>query len=118
MPTFKTRHFNWEICGCCRGNGKVDHPAFSNGFTSEEWQEMRDDVQFDGESSADRYLAGFYDVSCGECGGSGKVRVPNFRAMPRDERRVYIQFLRDERDDAECRRELAAEYEAELRMGA
>lgn len=118
MPAFKTRHFNWAICDCCRGAGKVDHPAFANGFTSEEWQDMRDDVQFDGESSADRYLAGCYDVQCGECNGSGKVRVPDFRAMPREERRAYVQHLRDERDDAECRREMAAEYAAERRMGA
>ena len=79
---------------------------------------MREDVQFDGESSADRYLAGFYDVLCSDCDGSGKVRVPDFRAMPRDERRAYIQFLRNEREDFECRRDMAAEYEAERRMGA
>lgn len=119
MTTFKTRYFRWAICGCCNGSGTVDHPAFSNGITSSEWADMAGDWDAEGETNAqDRYLAGAYDVPCDACGGSGKVREPNFRAMPRDERRAYVQHLRDEREEAECARISRLEYAAERRMGA
>jgi len=96
----------WAICDCCEGNGKVDHPAFSNGFTSSEWADMDYDDR-------ERYLGGAYDVPCRECKGSGKVRV---RTTPLTfgEKRVLVR----QRREAEWRAESAAEYAAERRMGA
>ncbi len=117
MISFTTRYSRWAICAGCEGNGKVENPAFSNGFTSEEWSEMCEDRHDDGETAASRYLSGIYDVLCGGCKGNGKVREPDFQAMPRPERRAYVQFLRRQRAEAEFERECAAERDAERRMG-
>ena len=119
VKTFQTRHFQWAICNCCHGNGGVDHPAFANGFTSEEWDDMGQDWDCEGETTGqDRYLSGAYDVPCDECNGSGKVRQPIFQAMSRDERRAYVRFLREQRQATQYAYEQRAEYEAERRMGA
>lgn len=61
--------YQWVICDRCRGEGKHDHPAFSNGITQDEWE------QWDYEERDD-YFSGKYDVPCTDCGGSGKVAVP------------------------------------------
>lgn len=80
---------------------------------------MGEDWDPEGETSGqDRYLAGAYDVSCTACRGSGKVREPDFKSMPRDERRAYLQHLRQQREAAEDARVSRMEYEAERRMGA
>ena len=116
--TFKTRNFRWVICGCCKGSGHVDHPAFSNGFTSAEQAEMAADWDAEGVTTAwGRYLAGAYDVKCDACEGTGKMREPNFTAMPRDERRAYVSFLRNQREEAEVDRIIRKESAAERRMG-
>ena len=78
MTTFNTPHKKWQICDCCRGEGRVDHPAFANGITSSEWQEMAHDWDNEGEMNAQqRYMRGDYDVPCVECGGRGSVKVPD-----------------------------------------
>ena len=116
---FLTRHFTWAICDCCHGHGRVDHPAFANGFTATEWQEMAHDWDAEGESNAQgRYLSGHYDVQCTECGGSGKVKEPMFAAMPREERKRYVQFLREQREDQAASLENFLDRQAERRMGA
>ncbi len=61
----------WAICERCDGDGQHDHPAFSNGITASEWADDWD------EESRETYLRGGYDVPCDDCGGSGKVRVPD-----------------------------------------
>jgi hypothetical protein len=61
LPTRK------EVCPRCRGEGKHDHPAFSNGISQEEFEE---DPDF-----ADNYHAGVYDVQCTECNGLRVVDV-------------------------------------------
>ena len=118
MATFNTPHKKWQICDCCRGEGRVDHPAFANGITSSEWQEMAHDWDNEGEMNAQqRYMRGDYDVPCVECGGRGSVKVPDWSAMPRAERRAYVAFLREQREETEFRRISAAERQAEMRMG-
>ena len=106
--------FNWAICGCCDGHGKVDHPAFSNGFTGSEWAEACQEYDDAGESFAERYLSGAYDVPCHECGGTGKVKVPNIAALTFAEKRELVEQRRAERD----RYYVDAMQAAERRMGA
>ena len=60
----------WIICDACRGEGRRDHPAFSNGITSSEWEEWDQDDR-------ENYMRGAYDVGCNDCGGSGKIAVPD-----------------------------------------
>lgn len=98
--------FIWIICPTCHGNGKVDHPAFSNGITSSEWAEMDHDDR-------DSYMSGAYDVRCDPCGGSGKVQQPDIEAMTFAEKRVLVQQRRAERDVQDMLRE----EEAERRFG-
>lgn len=100
----------WAICSCCNGNGRVEHPAFSNGFTSSEWAELDFDER-------EHYLAGRYDVGCVECGGSGKVRIPDVERMTYAQKRVAAAQRREDRLDAIYARESAAERAAEMRMG-
>ncbi len=117
--TFATTYTRWAICPHCAGEGRRDHPAFSNGFTSSEWADLQDDRDdFDGTTAADRYLRGDYDVPCRECAGSGKVREPDFARMPFSVRRAYVRQLRAERQDAADLAQMRAEQAAERRMGA
>ncbi|WP_454727928.1 MULTISPECIES: hypothetical protein [Cupriavidus] len=100
----------WLICNQCEGHGKVDNPAFANGFTSSEWAEMDHD-----EQSA--YLQGTYDVPCPTCTGAGKVQVPNMAMLSFAERRVLAAQRREQRLDAQVAAQIAAEVAAERRMG-
>jgi hypothetical protein len=59
------KDFTWEICGGCRGAGMRVHPALSV-WTSDDRAEDPDGFE--------DMLEGRYDVSCDECGGSGKVK--------------------------------------------
>lgn len=96
------------ICSCCNGHGKVDNPAFSNGFTAEEWNDpdFADDYDdADGKTSRDRYLEGFYDVHCPECKGSGKLLVPIVAMLTFAEKRYFAGLRRDARIKAEIDRE-------------
>lgn len=64
-------------------------------------------VDWDAEGQTngqDRYLVGAYDIACSECNGTGKKLQPDFRAMPRDERRAYVRFLRGQREEQEFNR--------------
>lgn len=108
----------WAICSCCEGEGKVGNPAFSLGFSSEEWSDMTHDYDDSGESSAaERYLRGAYDVPCTECKGAGKVRVPDVSRMTYAQKRTAAAQRREDRLSAMYAAESAAEYAAERRMG-
>ena len=101
------KKFNWIICSCCQGNGKVDHPAFSNGITDSEW------AHWD-ESEQQAYMAGRYDIICNECDGFGKLKEPIVSALSFTEKRV----LASKRIDDRIEREMYAEMAAERRFGA
>lgn len=94
--------FSWAICSCCNGNGQVDNPAFSNGFTSSEWSEMSGSQQRG-------YLSGRYDVICKECSGSGKVQVPNMENLSFAEKRVLAGRRIQQRAQDRYNDEAAAE---------
>ncbi|ABO60619.1 hypothetical protein LA345_39030 (plasmid) [Burkholderia vietnamiensis] len=100
----------WEICCRCKGEGKHDHPAFSNGITSSEWADWPQDER-------DTYFAGGYDVRCDDCNGTGKVQVVDEEAMTAEQRREWGAGEEERREDAETARYLAAERRAEMRMG-
>ncbi len=105
----------WAICSQCEGNGRAENPAFSNGFTSEEWSEMCADDMDDGSgSTATRYLAGAYDVPCHPCNSSGKVKIPDVGNMTFAQRRTMVGIRRKEREEHEYQLEAAMER----RMGA
>lgn len=91
----------WIICGDCAGDGTVENPAFSNGFTSSEWQDA-------GEEFQQTYMTGGYNVPCGRCAGSGKVCVPNVAALNFGEKRQLVLAQREaEFNDQEARHDLA-----------
>lgn len=94
----------YEVCDRCHGRGTHDHPAFSNGFT-------RDD-DFVDDDFIEEYMAGTYDVPCSECHGNRVVLVP---ADGPDSQNPNVQaYYKRQRDEADYRREVAAER----RMGA
>lgn len=81
----------WEICPRCDGDGTHDHPAFSNGITSDEWAEW-------GDEDRETYMCGGYDVHCEECKGSGTVLVVDDTRVPSDLRERYGDWSRGQAD--------------------
>lgn len=95
----------FEVCHRCKGKGKHDHPAFSNGITSSEWAQDWDD------DSREGYLSGRYDVPCEACDGLRVVAVPDFDRLPPDLlARVEAHLDRLARDRAEQRAEQRLGY--------
>lgn len=89
-PTINT------ICGKCDGNGKIENPAFSDGFTGSEWNEMDEEEQ-------EAYLGGRYDVVCPECHGNNVVQMADLsvdwdtdRATSNQYKNEYQAFLQSE----------------------
>jgi RecJ-like exonuclease len=90
----------WEICHRCDGEGKHVNPNIDgNGITSSEWAEWDDE-------SRETYMSGGYDVTCEECGGSGKVRAADVDKMTPEVREAWESH---ERAVAECDAETRAE---------
>ena len=81
------------ICPRCEGRGSHDHPAFSNGITSSEWNGPDWD-----DESRETYLSGGYDVSCSECAGLRVVAVPDVRRCSWAQRRALVEHRRALRD--------------------
>lgn len=100
----------WIICVACEGHGKVENPAFDNGFTSSEWHEMDEDSQHN-------YMSGVYDVGCQECNGSGKQQVPNIAELSFGEKRELVLQRREDREASEHRHQSEMERRAEERCG-
>lgn len=91
------RKYNFVICHVCEGHGMMDNPAFSNGFTSSELNDMEPEER-------DMILDGAYDVPCTHCGATGKVRVPNMAALTFAEKRELVEERRNARELAEMAR--------------
>lgn len=53
----------WEICDCCQGNGT--HALRGFVIDPSEWE----------SEEMDDYMNGAYDTACGECNGTGKLKV-------------------------------------------
>jgi hypothetical protein len=99
--------YRWEICPACEGHGKVDHPAFSNGITSSEWNDID---QQDRQS----YMAGDYDVACESCRSLGRVKVPCVENLTFSEKRELVR----RRLDSQLETQFKAEHAAERSIGA
>jgi hypothetical protein len=98
--TAKELASKWEVCPCCSGDGKSS--AHLGAITGDQ---MRDEPDF-----AEAYKTGEYDRRCDDCGGSGKVRAPDYRAMRPDDARAYrAQLAGDAEIDAIQCAESAAE---------
>ena len=86
----------WAICECCDGNGHVENPSFSNGFTSSEFFEL-----FDDEESREAYFNGVYDVVCNDCEGVGKVRVLDSRSkLTFSQKRILVEYRREQKNNS------------------
>ena len=70
------------VCPRCRGTGVHDHPAFCNGFTSDEMQELGQDFQED-------YMSGVYDVTCEDCNGANVVEVVDTERLKPEHRDAW-----------------------------
>lgn len=99
--------YRWEVCGKCDGEGRVAHPAFSDGFTQQEWYDWEPEER-------ERYMTGFYDVTCPDCSGRTTVKVPDVSRMTFAEKRQLVIQQRD----AQLDREIEREYAMERAMGA
>lgn len=96
--------YTWAICERCRGEGKVDHPAFSNGISSDTWNDEWS------EEDRESYLRGDYDVPC-TCEG-GRVKEPIIARLSFADKRELVM----ERRRAQWAAESAREQERESRM--
>jgi hypothetical protein len=101
----------WQICDRCRGAGTHDHPAFSNGFTQEDFDQ---DPDF-----RDEYMAGRYDVRCEVCDGAGKVLAPDEVAIAMNAEQAKLlelyhnqraEIARDRRADERTMRMESGDY--------
>lgn len=92
-------------CPRCRGKGSHVNPAVDgNGLSQEDFDEAGPDFRED-------YMAGVYDVACHECNGARVILVPDRAKLTKEERVAWYEQVRE-------LAEMAAEEEAERRMGA
>lgn len=93
----------FEVCSECHGRGLHDHPAFSNGISASEMNDMD-------TNSFGSYMAGDYDVECRLCKGKRVVLVPDYENLTKLEQQLVDQEI-------DAKREIAAERRMEQRMG-
>lgn len=93
----------WEICDRCRGNGTHGNPAFDG--LSVEISPDHD------EEFWDNLRAGWYDVRCDECKGTGKVKVLDRERATPEQIAEYEDWERSEYEDQQLQRaEMRAQY--------
>lgn len=97
----------FEVCPRCHGKGAHVNPAVDgNGITESEMTEL----EYNDEDFREKYLTGFYDVSCEECGG---LRVTSVIDEERCTQAEIDAFRAQEQEMYDLR----AEEEAERRAG-
>lgn len=94
---------HWVICSTCDGHGK--HSRNLGAFTQEDWEQESYEFKED-------YLAGAYDSTCEECGGSGKTWEVNVARCTFAQKRELVL----ERRSAQWAHEARREQEHEMRM--
>jgi hypothetical protein len=85
----------YVVCSQCEGRGTHDHPAFSNGITSDEWHGPDWD-----DESRESYLRGDYDVPCTTCDGKRVVLEADEERFTPEQRKVWEEHLELEREIA------------------
>lgn len=103
--TEHTLPMRWEICGCCEGEGKSSR--YLGAITQ---SDREPGGSWDDPEDFERYMAGGYDRTCGECRGSGKVRVVDHEKLTDAEAEAL-------REEVESAREYRAAVAAERRFG-
>ena len=102
LPTHKV------VCSRCNGRGSHDPDAWSNGFTTSEFNEL-----FETPEERNDYFSGAYDVPCEECHGNNVVDDVNEDVL-NDNEEVLFKYLQERyQEEADSR----ATMEAERRMG-
>ncbi len=91
----------YEVCGQCRGHGKVVDPSIDSGGITQEEFAADPDFRYD-------YFNGLFDIKCPECRGLRVSAIPKFPE--------WLQKVIDDHDRAEA--EHIAEVCAERAMGA
>jgi|15BtaG_2_1085339.scaffolds.fasta_scaffold00310_23 hypothetical protein len=77
-------------CWRCSGSGSHVNPGIDGGgLTAEDFHEAGPDFE-------DAYFGGAYDVSCYECGGSGKLEEVRADKLPAWLRSLYEERLEDD----------------------
>lgn len=99
-----------QMCDVCEGNGMIDNPAFSNGITQSDREDM-------GEEDFQSYMDGRYDVRCDCCGGNRVIQVMDVSRMTYEQKRFAVKVRQHDRDQAQYEREYAAECAAERQFG-
>jgi len=92
------------VCRRCEGRGSHVNPAIDGQGISPD--EFRDDPDFE-----EAYFRGDYDVPCYDCQGLRVTRAPDWAKLSEEQRQAWTTQERELAD-------LAAEEEAERRMGA
>jgi DnaJ-class molecular chaperone len=93
----------WAICGTCDGEGR--HSQHLGAHTASEFDEA-----FGTPEEKEDYFNGFYDKSCEDCDGTGKVKIVDDARLT-DEQRAKLHA------EVEDDHEYEAMVEAERRFG-
>ena len=86
----------YEVCPRCQGRGTHDHPAFSNGITSDEWNSPDWD-----DDSREAYVRGAYDVACTQCQGERVVLVADEASFTPEQQAAWQEHQKVAREIAE-----------------
>lgn len=89
--------YRWAICDHCNGDGRIPHPAFSNGITASEWRDWDEDDRCN-------YMDGIFDTTCEKCKGRGSIKVPDVSRMTFSEKRELVILRQNMREDREIER--------------
>ena len=81
-----------EVCGNCRGEGRIVNPNIDgHGLTREDFDE---DPQFEED-----YFSGVYDIHCPECKGKRVIKTPDLSQMTDQQKKVYWAYQNDREDE-------------------
>ena len=87
-----------EVCSRCEGHGTHLNPSIGeHAYTREEFEESFD------EEGREEYFkrGGIYDVTCEECGGDNVVPVVDTDRLTEEQKKIYAEHLKHERQCAQ-----------------
>lgn len=104
-----------EVCPNCDGHGTQLHSAIRGvAYTSEEFAEA-----YPEDEDREEYFrhGGRYDVTCEECHGSNVIKVVDESRLTAEQKKQYEEYEEYANRMAEIESDMAAERDAERRMG-